>query len=292
MTPAESVLRMDTDLSLEDIEFLRTVREINENPDEYEGTEDGAVPATTTAIRKGSDLSSGEVKYRLERESTVEQEGYVEIHKAEYDPETRKFDPKSAELTEKGVAELDRIDSEMGEGVDSDAVKELEARLDRLESMELGDGVDGAAVSSELQSLRGSVEQLQSEVERVSSELAALQDSTWGAIDDEMQTELNRVVEASPAMVYAMNAVLSIDVTEVSENGSYDEDRLQEVQAAVLRELASAVDANVLGSRRSPSTTSAGTEQSTQSSESGSGSDRSRRDVEVTPPSTGEPESE
>jgi len=54
-----------TDLSRKDINFLRVVRAVCDNPEEFRGTDGGIGPATVTAVAEASNLSKEQVRYRM-----------------------------------------------------------------------------------------------------------------------------------------------------------------------------------------------------------------------------------
>lgn len=225
---------MDTDLSLVDVEFLRTVRDINANPDAYEATDAGEVPATTSAIRVGSDLSRGEVKYRVDQGNRLLEDRLITLYEAEFDPESRTFGPKSVEVTERGIEALSTFDSG---GDKSEAIRQLESRIDRLENADFGDEVDATQVSAELQSIRGSLESIQGEVNQLSKELESVRSAAWGAIDEDIAGDLDSVLRKTPAMIYLFSALFGTDVGYVAEEGMFDEDELHEAKRSVLDEL-------------------------------------------------------
>ncbi|QCP89417.1 hypothetical protein [Haloarcula marismortui] len=105
----------EPELSIEDIEFLTIVRDVSDNPDEYDGTELGEAPATVTVITDNTSLSKSQVKYRLNSESdagnsrgfTEDQLGYIESYGASM---TEKgWGPRSCEITEKGREAVDGV---------------------------------------------------------------------------------------------------------------------------------------------------------------------------------------
>jgi len=63
-----------SDLTLKDIRFLMAVRDINTNPEQYSGTEDGVAAANTRSLRRGTSLSKGEIRHRLSDKSDIADE--------------------------------------------------------------------------------------------------------------------------------------------------------------------------------------------------------------------------
>lgn len=129
-----------SDLTMKDIRFLMAVRDINENPEEYEDTELGEAPANTTSIRKATSLSTGEVRHRLNEKSDIADEelGAVTLHKAQ--PTDGSLGPKSVELTQDGERLLRHALASRGIGdhdptdvATAERVSALEARIKELE---------------------------------------------------------------------------------------------------------------------------------------------------------------
>ena len=136
-------IRDITDLSWKDIKFLTAVRDINENPDQYPGTDGSVTPANTTSLREATDLSRGEIRHRLNDKSDIADRdlGLIRLH----DPQlTERGDhgPKSVELTEFGERFLDRAlsarsvgDAGAAEVAQGDRISALEERLEKIEEL-------------------------------------------------------------------------------------------------------------------------------------------------------------
>ena len=98
----------ENNLTLTDIEFLRAVEELNNNPEKYRDTDIGEMPANTSSIRKNTDLTQEQVKYRMGGNSnsrgfeteTEEMPQVIISHSAK--PTNKGFGPRSAELTSEG----------------------------------------------------------------------------------------------------------------------------------------------------------------------------------------------
>ena len=129
-----------SDLTMKDIRFLMAVRDINENPEEYEDTELGEAAANTTSIRKATSLSTGEVRHRLNEKSDVADEelGAVTLYKAP--PTDGGLGPKSVELTQDGerllrhaLASREIGDHDPTDVATAERVSALEARIEDLE---------------------------------------------------------------------------------------------------------------------------------------------------------------
>jgi|AntRauTorcE11898_2_1112593.scaffolds.fasta_scaffold03090_4 hypothetical protein len=105
-------------LSLEDVTFLRAIRDINESPDRYASTERGETPATVTAITEATTLSEEDVRYRLDHPRLGRSE-LLTVYEArpEADDSARRT---SVELTEAGERKIAAADDRSESGVTSD----------------------------------------------------------------------------------------------------------------------------------------------------------------------------
>jgi hypothetical protein len=254
---------MDTDLTLADAEFLQTVRDINDNPaefgiDDIDAEDAGEVPATKTTIRENSGLSQGQVKHRVDGDGNrLLQDGLLKQHESEIiDPEKFKFTPKSFEVTEKGLQELEAVEGWLS-GTDAEvtgALKELESRVEQIEHAEFEGDVDASQVSAELQSLRGSIEDLDQtlgsvteDIQRIDDELQQIQSSPFGALGEEEAEKLDTALYKLPGVLYLLNAVFDMKAENIVESGSYDEAELEQKQARVFEMLSSAAAEQGMG---------------------------------------------
>jgi len=281
---------MQSGLDLTDIEFLQTVRTINANPDEFPYTEKGERPASTRSIRESTDLSREQVRYRLGGSNSrgLEDAGLIVVHSAVYDEEKSQYGPKSVELTEKGLKQLERAEKTFAgdNTADSDEVEELRERVDALENTDIDGDVDTNAVVDELRAVSGRLESLEDTVERIDQEVAtlrdevsAIQESDWGEIDDEIVEDLVLVLQRAPAMLYAFDSVLGVDVDQVVDDGAFSEKELRSTQAKLFETLAEAANASVA----SESGDHGGSDQA--SNGRGGQDSGSTPDREITPPS-------
>lgn len=211
---------MNTDLSFKDIRFLRKVRDINSNPEAYERTDMGQVPASTGAIIKASDLTEGEVKYRLGGSQCrgLQEMGITTVYEAEFDEETKTFGAKSVELTMEGINVLTEFEQENNLFDDDDSedvpevVKQLRGRVSKLEQQ--GGGSGSVDVDREIRSLRNDVDRLEAKVD-------SIQDDPYGAVDTDVVGHIKEAIKSSKAMVYIFKSVFGIDVDRRVEDGSY-----------------------------------------------------------------------
>lgn len=249
---------MDIDLSDRDVKFLQMVREINDHPDKFDGTEQGAMPASTRSLRKALDLSRRQIRYRMGGSSCrgLAEAGLTTVHEATFNEDSGEHGPKSIELTEEGLEHLTEIENETGGpgSVTPSDIEELHDRIERLEESSLdGEGeIDTTAVVDELRALRSRVEAMEEEVESVAStvsqveaDMAAVTHSTWGALDEEVATDIQKTLRRAPAMFYAFNSVFSIGIEEIADEGAYSEDELRSVQRSLFFELADAADVEI-----------------------------------------------
>jgi len=239
---------MGSNLSSTDIDLLKAIRDINLNPGEYEETDGGDVPATTTAIREATDLSRSQITYR----SAPSQGGYmgedgrglVEIHDAQVDDETSALGPKSLELTQKGVDALseytrgmEATDNKSHTRSGSSSAGEISTADEREVIRQLHTKIQSLEAEVQNENQNVDVEQLKSEIQRVESRLDELRrkvhtmgQAEWGAVDGEKTDNLERVLSRAPAMMYAFTILLEIDIDEIVDMGGYDDTKITEVR--------------------------------------------------------------
>ena len=240
---------MHTDLSTTDVEFLRVIRDINLNPEQYEGTDGGEKPANTTSIRKASSLSRSQINYRLGKSRNRffggDGLGLVTIHPAKVNEETGGFGPKSVELSEKGIEALsnytgvesqDRGGSQQGGEIDttgeSEVIKQLHAKIQSLETQSHNGGrnVDGGEWGSRVQENSEAIQRVESKLDELLREIRAVRESEWGGIQDEKAENLERILNRAPAMMYAFTVLLEIDIDEIVDVGGYSPGEADEVR--------------------------------------------------------------
>lgn len=125
------------ELTIQDVEFLQAVREINKNPDEYQDTDITSPPANTKSIRKATDLNSKQVSYRMCGNSNSR--GFDEIENPiviTHSPEMLESGtgPRSIELTEYGVEMLSKAQNKMNRisGISRKEFDELSEQVEKL----------------------------------------------------------------------------------------------------------------------------------------------------------------
>jgi len=207
----------NTELSQEDVMFLRAIRDINENPEEYPKTGDGVAPATIAAIKHATTLSRNQINYRLG--TTTNTRGFVERgFLLSHDPPMADtgYGSRSAELTEKGEQRLE-------DGLRAYGLVETSSRgdpevMDRLET--LGARMDN--FEQALEELEEDVERLTDQVEAADNRLSRVEDTNMGAIDEPQAGRLRTVIDAMPAFYQAFQ-LMGMDVREIQESENLDE---------------------------------------------------------------------
>jgi len=216
------------ELSREDISFLRAIRDINTNPEKYENTSDGEVPANKTSIRKVTELNPSQVDYRLRDRGLDENLGLICI----YDPPMTDsgYGPKSAELTDEGVqalstiADSNSIDESNSNVISSGEIDQLRASVEKLEKQASNEVSD--SLRAEIEDVSDRIDTLSEQMESLSKDVTSLQQtidmwhkSEWGAIDDENIDNLTRAVQLSRISDTIHQNILDLDSTELSQLG-------------------------------------------------------------------------
>jgi DNA-binding PadR family transcriptional regulator len=237
---------MDTDLSSKDVKFLRAVQDVNTNPESYPKTVDhnAEVPATKKVISSGSELSMGEVRYRVDRGNRLLDNGLIQVHNATFNDELGMFDPKSVSLTEAGEEALSEVEIE-DSSVDSEELEHLRSRIEELESSGGGGsgGIDASKIEEfddRLSSLEQSVAAIGEEFESMLERFERIEQNKWGGISDENAEDMEKLLRRGAGMFYAFDELLSIDIDELVANDGVDPERVEAVQEQIFTELASA----------------------------------------------------
>ncbi len=106
------------ELTLPDIKFLQAVQEINKQPDNYQDTDKGEIPANSKSVRKATDLNGNQVSYRMGGNSSSR--GFSEgdnplIISHEPVKIDSGFEPRSVELTNTGEEMLEKAQNQVNE---------------------------------------------------------------------------------------------------------------------------------------------------------------------------------
>ena len=222
-----------TDLSLDDIQFLKTVRDVCADSSEYPDrwTADGESPATTTAIREVSGLDKSQVQYRLTAGSDGRglDEGESPLVQL-YDPPMTPsgYGPKSAELTEHGeevlASALTREDVQDAQGV-------LAAGSAGMEEV--------AQLAETLDELEGTVRELQETVMSVDETVSGWESDEFGSVDGETAARLRTLIDIFPVFNMALEQVLEVPMQELTDRrGDLDDEDFQEIRREVAEALA------------------------------------------------------
>lgn len=120
------------DLKLADIEFLSAAQKINNNPEQYQGTDKSAVPANSQNIRKNTSLEPQQVNYRMGGRSNsrgLAESGLIEPHEP-----ISYHGPRSITVTERGSEFVNQAQNRAEEisGVSRKEHIELVERVDKL----------------------------------------------------------------------------------------------------------------------------------------------------------------
>lgn len=213
----------NTELSREDVMFLRAIRDINETPEEYPKTGDGEAPATIAAIKHATTLSRNQINYRLG--TTTNTRGFVDRgFLLSHDPPMTDtgYGSRSAELTEKGEQRLE-------DGLRAYGLVETSSRgdpevMDRLET--LGARMDD--FEQTLERLERDVERVADRMETAESRLSRMEDANMGAIDEPQAGRLRTVIDAMPAFYQAFQ-MMGMDVREIQDAEELDEEQTREL---------------------------------------------------------------
>ena len=222
-----------SDLSREDVMFLRATRDINENPEEYPktGGERAAAEATVAAIKHATTLSRNQINYRLG--TTTNTRGFVERGLiVSHDPRMTDtgYGPRSAELTDQGRERLE-------DGLRAYGLVETESRgspevMDRLGN--LAGRVEDMERS--VARLEEQVERLTDRVEAADSRLSRIEESDMGAVEEPHAGRLRTVIDAMPAFYQAFQ-LIGMDVREIQDADELTDAQVRELLDDVRRAL-------------------------------------------------------
>lgn len=217
---------LSRELKYKEKEVMRAIRDINSAPAKYSGSDRAEMPANKPLIAKVSGLSKDSVEYRLSQSGLGEDGmGLIKVHPPSV--EGRKFGPKSAELTDKGIrvlSALDEREESSTETIDQEEIKQLRARLDAIESTEFGgeDDVSAGKVVGQLEQVQTRIDEMESMVEgniqrfnERLDELEARLDGEWGAVEDETAEDIGRVLNLSPVLFMLWSEIFGVDVREL-----------------------------------------------------------------------------
>jgi hypothetical protein len=219
---------IDHDLSAADVNFLLTVRNILENPQDYDNTEPGETAANVTSIRSETDLSKTQVAYRCRdgddsRGFGESGKGWLRTHGPSI--EGKRFGPRSVELTDKGykiVSEIEQSQSSNGAETDPDS------------------GVSG----EEIARINEELSDIQESIENITDDLEGIQESETGAVDADMASKLKAISRAVPQQQFIFSEVFGIDMEAVQETEVGDEDGIRQLRVAAYNHLTQSLEAD------------------------------------------------
>jgi hypothetical protein len=139
-------------------------------------------------------------------------------------------------------------------GVKQDEFDELRERVDGLENASIEGEVDTETVMEELRSIRKRIDEVEDSVSTQREQLASvdarvseMEESSWGALSEPMVEDMNKLLRRAPAMFYAFNSVLTLDIEEIVSGGTFSERQMVDSRRGVYETLRGAVDGQEQG---------------------------------------------
>jgi archaellum component FlaC len=219
-----------SELSLADVEFLRTVRDINANPEEYENTDTGVKPANISSLKSvlldGSgtldDWTEGKLDYRMREgkrgwlESDDGSFNMVVLHQGKSDPTAPSgYIVRSVELTERGKRKVAKAEEEWGFESSPSTAKETDSGALRVEVDQHSDQI------AELQESLATIEE---QLEQMNEYLEYIRDNKAGALDNETADHLEMVFDLNLRHERLLQMVMDVD-TDPLKKGTDPSDR-------------------------------------------------------------------
>jgi len=222
------------ELDLKDINFLRAVKELCDNPDEHPETEGGEAPANTTAIKEleWTDFSAAELQYRMSKNKRgFEADGGMGLIRV-YDPPITEngYGPRSVEITDQGRRVLSETLEERDLTISGEGATAL-AEDAELEIAELREEV--SRLSREVEEMREDHTQTQEDVEAVAEIVEMWQDQEFGALDPEQGNKLSSVIKALPAFIELHNEIFGVNPKEFGPEESLSNEDYQQKREQV-----------------------------------------------------------
>jgi len=283
---------LSRELKYKEKEVMRAIRDINSAPAKYSGTDRAEMPANKPLIAKVSGLSTDSVEYRLSQAGLGEDGmGLINVHPPSV--QGRKFGPKSAELTDKGIrvlSELDEREESVSESIDQEEIKQLRARLNAIESTEFGedDEVSAGKIVGQLEQVQTRIDELESMVEgniqQFNERLDGIEaqlEGEWGAVDSETAEDIGRVLNLSPVLFMLWSEIFSVDVRELVVNDEITDELKAETQANIMAAIERGLEGEGEISGGSALDDVSGGSASQQSAQSGGGQETADADISV-----------
>ena len=198
-----------------DVEFLLTIRDIEQNPQDYDNTEPGETVANVTVLRDETSLTKSQVAYRARegengRGFAEDDMGLIRIHPPTV--EGGSFGPRSVELTDHGLKVAAEIESQRG-----------------------GSGDGGAAVSdAQINELEQQISDLESQVENISESIEEIQRSEMGAIDADVADRISAALRFFPRHQFILSEVIGVDMNALANADDLDSVDKDELRREIL----------------------------------------------------------
>ncbi|WP_128904820.1 hypothetical protein [Halorubrum amylolyticum] len=209
-----------------DVEFLLTVKDIEQNPNDYDNTEPGKSVANVSVLREETSLTKSQVAYRARdgengRGFASDDMGILRVHPPTV--ESGSFGPRSVELTDKGRKVVSEVEAERsspsaGSGSVSDP------RIDELEQ---------------------EISELSSNLENISQSIAEIEQSQMGAIDTDVADRLTAALRLFPRHQFVLSEILGVDMDTLAEADDLDSVDKDELRQEVLMTLSADAESDV-----------------------------------------------
>jgi hypothetical protein len=224
----------DYGLKEDDVEFLLTVHQIEQNPMEYDNTDPGEAVANVTVLKQASDLSKNQIDYRAREGDNSRGLAGEEMNLIRsYAPqvEGKEFEPRSVELTKKG--------------------KRVVAEIKELRSGRSGQPAGSGGASSErIAELEAQVSELQSQIENfseIAETVAAIEQNEMGGVGSEMTTQIRAASNAIPHHQFVFSEVFGIGIEDMHKVDEDDEEGIRQLQVTAYNHLQQALDESESG---------------------------------------------
>ncbi|MFC6770030.1 hypothetical protein ACFQDD_00575 [Halorubrum pallidum] len=212
-----------------DVEFLLTVKDVEQNPNDYDNTEPGKTVANVSVLREETSLTKSQVAYRARdgengRGFASDDMEILRVHPPTV--ESGSFGPRSVELTDKGRKVVSEVEAERGtpSGGGSSAP---DPRIDELEQ---------------------DISELSSTLENISESIAEIEQSQMGAIDTDVADRLTAALRLFPRHQFVLSEIFGVDMDRLAEADDLDAVDTDELRQEILMTLSEAADSDDAGS--------------------------------------------
>lgn len=195
------------ELSHEDLKFLKIIKEISDNPEEFPHTHLSQAPANTRSIKAATNLTDRQIEYRIRpynqgQNRGLDHLGYVTIHDAVATDDG--FAPRAIELTDQGQKALLTWEEKRGEVQAED--------LDEMTRNE---------IELELEQLRSKVSRLEEALAKVNK----FDRSEYGAVDDGTVDTIEQTISLAASHYQVLTKILGVPMDDLREDMTEDEAR-------------------------------------------------------------------